>query len=136
MAPGVPVVGHLHGTELLMLEQIQQGAPANWTHAQAWARRMRRWAHACQRLIVLTPSHADRAHELLGVDRRACVVVPNGFDPEQFRPAAVDRTALWHRHLVHEPQGWLPGREAGTIGYRADELGDLEDTIILVAVGR
>lgn len=136
VAPGVPVVGHLHGTELLMLEQIQQGAPANWTHAQAWARRMRRWAHACQRLIVLTPSHADRAHELLGVDRRACVVVPNGFDPEQFRPAAVDRAALWHRHLVQEPQGWLPGREAGTIGYRADELGDLEDTIILVAVGR
>ena len=78
VAPGVPVVGHLHGTELLMLEQIQQGAPANWTHAQAWARRMRRCKRRC-----------------------------NGLN-----------------------------RMASTIGYRADELGDLDDTIILVAVGR
>src|SRR5205814_2290880 len=28
VAPGVPVIGHLHGTELLMLEQIDGGAPA------------------------------------------------------------------------------------------------------------
>ena len=38
MAPDVPVVGHLHGTELLMLERIADGAPAGWRHAEAWAR--------------------------------------------------------------------------------------------------
>ena len=27
-APGVPVVGHLHGTELMMLEAIERGAGA------------------------------------------------------------------------------------------------------------
>src|SRR4051795_12717293 len=41
VAPGVPVVGHLHGTELLMLEAIEEGGHA-WPHAQAWAERMRR----------------------------------------------------------------------------------------------
>src|SRR5207244_802393 len=30
VAPHVPVVGHLHGTELLMLEQIASGPPAGW----------------------------------------------------------------------------------------------------------
>src|SRR3954451_6648948 len=38
VAPQVPVVGHLHGTELLMLERIADGAP--WEHADAWAARM------------------------------------------------------------------------------------------------
>src|SRR3546814_10144363 len=41
VAPGVPVVGHLHGTELLMLERIAEGSPASWIHADAWASRMR-----------------------------------------------------------------------------------------------
>src|SRR3954453_6548533 len=44
VAPDVPVVAHLHGTELLMLERIATGAPASWAHAAAWAKRMRRWA--------------------------------------------------------------------------------------------
>src|SRR5829696_2801368 len=36
IASGVPIVGHLHGTELLMLEEIVAGPPAAWTHAAAW----------------------------------------------------------------------------------------------------
>ena len=40
VAPEIPIVGHLHGTELMLLEQIDQGAPAHWTHAGAWAQRM------------------------------------------------------------------------------------------------
>src|SRR3954452_6780357 len=55
VAPDVPVVGHLHGTELLMLEAI--GAdPGRWAHARAWAERLREWAAACRQLIVLSPS--------------------------------------------------------------------------------
>src|SRR5919202_4566186 len=38
VAPDVPVVGHLHGTELLMLERIARGAA--WPHAEAWRQRM------------------------------------------------------------------------------------------------
>src|SRR5947208_15795371 len=41
IAPHVPVVGHIHGTELLMLEAIAQGAPMGWAYAEAWAERMR-----------------------------------------------------------------------------------------------
>ena len=38
LAPHVPVLGHIHGTELLMLEAIAAGPPANWRYADAWAR--------------------------------------------------------------------------------------------------
>ena len=54
-APDVPVVGHLHGTELLMLEAIEQD-PDRWAHGPAWAERMRGWAARAQRLIVLSDS--------------------------------------------------------------------------------
>jgi glycosyltransferase involved in cell wall biosynthesis len=95
IAPEIPVVGHLHGTELLMLERIDDGAPAHWTYAAAWARRMRRWARQCSRIVVQTPRNVDRAVALLGVERAACVVVANGFDAALFAPRTVDRSRFW-----------------------------------------
>src|SRR5215210_2033363 len=43
VAPGVPVVAHLPGTQLLMIERMAAGQPATWPPAQAWGARMRRW---------------------------------------------------------------------------------------------
>ena len=68
--PDVPRVGHLHGTELLMLRQIDDGPPEGWDHAEAWAERMRRWARSCERLFVLSPDAVRRVPDLLGVERR------------------------------------------------------------------
>src|SRR5438067_454841 len=43
--PDVPRAGHLHGTELLMLGEIANGARPDWDHAAAWpARRWCCWA--------------------------------------------------------------------------------------------
>src|SRR3954470_5512441 len=58
--PDVPVVGHLHGTEVLMLNAIDQGPPSGWEFADAWAERMRRWARQCEKLLVLSPDAVDR----------------------------------------------------------------------------
>src|SRR3954463_11927764 len=113
VAPGVPVVTHLHGTELLMLEQIARGAPPSWRHAEAWAARLRRWAGGSERLLVLSPGQVRRAVRLLGVDAARCVVAPNGFEPATFAPHPVDRPSLWRRILVDEPRGWRPGAEEG-----------------------
>jgi glycosyltransferase involved in cell wall biosynthesis len=136
VAPEIPVVGHLHGTELLMLEQIADGAPAHWRHADAWAGRMRRWARQCARVMVQTPRNIDRAVGLLGVERDACVVLANGFDPALFTPRQVDRTGFWRRMLVDEPQGWRPGADPGSVAYDADEVAVLDDAVTLIAVGR
>jgi glycosyltransferase involved in cell wall biosynthesis len=85
VAPNVPVVGHLHGTELLMLEEIDR-----WPYGAQWAERMRGWAAACEWLIVPSPAQAERAERVLGIDR--FVVLPNGYDPDIFHPRPVERT--------------------------------------------
>jgi glycosyltransferase involved in cell wall biosynthesis len=133
-APGVPVVGHLHGTELLMLEAIERD-PGRWPFGPAWAERLRDWAARCQRLIVLSESQIDRAERLLDVPEDRYVLIPNGFDPDTFTPRHVDREALWRRLLVDEPRGWAPGEEAGSVRYdNADAFRD--DTPVLLYVGR
>jgi glycosyltransferase involved in cell wall biosynthesis len=132
--PEVPVVGHVHGTELLMFERIERGAPAGWEHAAAWAERMRGWAARCERIVVNDRGGLSRAAALLhlGEERFACI--PNGFDAA-FSPGEVDRRAHWRRHLVERPRGWLPGGAPGSIAYREADLEALEGTVLL-SVGR
>jgi glycosyltransferase involved in cell wall biosynthesis len=136
VAPHVPVIGHLHGTELLMLERIAQGPPAGWAHANAWADRMRTWAAACQVLIVPSGSLVARAVALLGIPAERCVHLPNGFDPQQFDRRTVDRGSLWHDILVAHPQGWRPGDIPGSVAYTADQVQILATAPILLYVGR
>ncbi|MFL5844938.1 MAG: glycosyltransferase family 4 protein [Solirubrobacteraceae bacterium] len=90
VAPDVPIVGHLHGTELLMLERIADGPPAGWAHADAWVERMRAWAQACECLIVPSRLQLPRVERLLGT---GAAVLPNGVDLELFDRRVVDRPA-------------------------------------------
>ena len=136
VAPGVPVIGHLHGTELLMLEAIRAGPPENWTHANAWADRMRRWAHRCDRLIVLSPSEVPRARQLLGLDAGRLVVLPNGFDPSVFVRRDIDRASLFLETLVDAPRGWSVGQDAGSVAYRAEDLSPLLEGAVVLTVSR
>jgi glycosyltransferase involved in cell wall biosynthesis len=136
VAPGVPIVGHLHGTELLMLEAIAAGAPTRWGHAEAWARRMRRWARSCERIIVPTHRDVGRTVSVLGIPASVCVAIPNGFDPDLFHPAVADRAAFWRRHLVDRPQGWAPGRPAGSVRYDEAQVAALDGAVVLLYVGR
>jgi glycosyltransferase involved in cell wall biosynthesis len=132
--PGVPVVGHVHGTELLMLERIAAGAPASWTHAEEWRERICEWAAACGRIVVNDRSGLERAAALLDLDQDRFACIPNGFDPIFF-PAPIDRRAHWRRHLVEEPRGWRPGEPPGTVSYKERDLAAL-DGVVLLAVGR
>jgi glycosyltransferase involved in cell wall biosynthesis len=136
VAPDVPVVAHVHGTELLMLEEIEAGPPPGWDHAAAWAERMRRWAQAAQRLIVLSETQLDRIEALLGVPAARCTVVPNGFDPQSFDRRPMDRRAHWRSHLVDAPQGWAPDGEPGSVAYRQEDLDVLAEGTVLLYVGR
>jgi glycosyltransferase involved in cell wall biosynthesis len=133
-APDVPVVAHLHGTELLMLEAIE-GDPARWSHGPAWAERLRAWAARAERL-VLAPGNRDRAIALLGIERERLVALPNGFDPLTFRPLDVDRRAVWRRVLVEEPRGWRPGEEPGSVRYGEEALAALDRGPVITYVGR
>jgi len=138
--PDMPVVGHLHGTELLMLGAIDAGPAAGWDHAAEWAERMRGWARRCERLLVLSPDAARRVPNLLGVDPARVVPAPNGFDPELFdrRPLrGEERTALWRRWFVEEPRGWDEGGAPGSVSYGESDLEAFAgDAPVLLYVGR
>jgi glycosyltransferase involved in cell wall biosynthesis len=129
VAPDVPVIGHLHGTELLMLEEIESEHP--------WAERMRGWAQRCERLIVLSDNQVTRAEDLLDIDADRCTRISNGFDPEIFEPRHFEHVPFWRRHLVEAPQGWAPGGEPGSVRYTdADLRAFAGDDPVLLYVGR
>ena len=138
--PDVPRIGHLHGTELLMLREIDDGPPEGWDHASEWAERMRGWARSCERLFVLSPDAVRRVPDLLGVDPGRVVWAPNGFDPEIFDSRPLDaegRRDLWRRWLVEEPRGWSPDeQEPGSVSYTDDDMAAFADGPVLLYVGR
>jgi glycosyltransferase involved in cell wall biosynthesis len=136
--PDKPVVGHLHGTEILMLNAIEDGPPDGWDHAPEWADRMRGWAQAADRLFVLSPDAVERVPDLFDVDPAKVVWAPNGFEPESFdrRPKeGAARRALWRSWLVEEPRGWDESGEAGSVSYEEGDL-DALDGPVLLYVGR
>jgi glycosyltransferase involved in cell wall biosynthesis len=135
-APGVPVVGHLHGTELLMLEAIEEGPPPGWTHAREWTSRLGRWASRCTYLAAATEGGAARARELLPVSPERIVVVPNGFDEELFQARSVDRLEHWRKHLVQDPQGARRAGEPGSLRYAERDLAAFAEGPVLLYVGR
>jgi glycosyltransferase involved in cell wall biosynthesis len=135
VAPSIPVVGQLHGTELLMLEEIAAGPPPTWTHAERWAGRLRAWAQRCERLVV-SPAGARRAAEVLDVPTERMVALPGGVDATLFAPGPAERERFWHEVLVARPQGAVPGGAPGSLGYDADEVARLASGVILVYVGR
>jgi glycosyltransferase involved in cell wall biosynthesis len=128
--PEIPVLGHVHGTELLMLERIASGIPAGWTHAESWAERICDWAARCERIVVSSPEGRRRAAAMLDLDPDRFVCVPNGFDPS-FAARELDRRSHWRRHLVERPQGWRPRSEPGSVAYTEPDLDALEGTVLL-----
>lgn len=135
VAPNVPVVGHVHGTELLMLERVAARAPAGWTHAERWAERMRTWARRCDRVLVV-PAGIERALELLDLQRERIVPLPNGADTDLFRPRRIDREGLWRHVLRDDPQGWLPDAPPGSVRYAEKDVARLAAGTVLIYVGR
>jgi glycosyltransferase involved in cell wall biosynthesis len=135
VAGEVPVVAHLHGTELLMLEAIAAGAPASWVHAERWAERLRKWAATCARLIV-APGNRARAATVLGLAPDRFVTLANGFDPLSFRPLTVDRREVWRRVLVDEPRGWRPGMAPGSVRYDERMVDVMARGPVIAYVGR
>src|SRR3954451_24103332 len=129
----VPVVGHLHGTELLMLKAIEDGPPPGWSFADAWAERMRGWARACEKLLVLSPDAVERVPSLLGVEPERVVWAPNGFEPDSFDRRPVDRRAVWRRCRVDEPRGWDPDADCkpGSVRYSEEDLELLCGTVLV-----
>jgi D-inositol-3-phosphate glycosyltransferase len=130
--PGVPVITHLHGTELKMMASVGDGTSANgpgrWEGA--WVERMRRWAGDSDRLVVVAAQDKQLALQLLPVDAARITTIANGVDTEIFSPrfrTPAERLARWKRWLVDDPRGWLPDCPEGSIRYHIDDLSAFTD---------
>ncbi len=128
--PELPILGHVHGSELLMLERIGNGPPSGWRHAKQWVARLVAWAERCDRVVVNSPEGLDRAAALLDLDPAKLVLVPNGFDP-CFHPFDLDRRVHWRARLVAEPRGWRPGSGPGSVRYVEADLDGLKGPTLL-----
>ena len=135
VAPHVPVIGQLHGTELLMLERIVSGPPVDWRYAVRWQKRLRTWAARCARVVV-SPAGVKRASTLLGLPEDRFVALDSGVDLEVFRPREIDRRAFWQRALVDLPRGGLPEQAPGSARYTPADAARVASGTTLLYVGR
>lgn len=141
VAPQRPVVTHLHGTEMLMLEAIERGAPGEWRHADAWSKRMRGWAARSTHLIVASPRDRERALALFERADSSVSVIPHGVDTTVFdrhRLSHAQRLARLRSWLVDDPHGWDETGVPGSVRCTEAELAPLADPElpVLLFVGR
>ena len=126
--PGVPIVTHLHGTDLKMLEAIDRGdaGVADQLYAAWWREHMVEQARSAAATIVISPHDLGGAQRLLGLDPSTVHWLPNGVDIEHFTPHEVtnnERRTLLARWFVDDPQGWDEStRRSGSIRYTAAEV--------------
>jgi glycosyltransferase involved in cell wall biosynthesis len=130
--PDVPVITHLHGTELKMLASAgvdPSGAhPGRWT--RQWVERMQQWAGDSERIVVVAHHDQELAEQLLPIDPACISTVAGGVDTEVFAPrhrTRDQRLALWRRCLVEEPRGWRPGQPEGSVRYDLADLAAFSD---------
>jgi glycosyltransferase involved in cell wall biosynthesis len=147
--PDVPLVTHLHGTELKMLDVIARDEPGAGPgpFARWWADRMVGAARSADATIVISPHQHDEAIRLLGLDPGSVHLLPDGVDVERFAVRRLDdeeRRARWLDWLVRNPQGWDEASATpGSVRYREDEVVEAffdestgESRPVLMFVGR
>ena len=88
VAPRTPLVTHLHGTELKLLDEITRGTPgiADQPHAAATLALLRAAAVESDAVIVNSPHDHAEALRLLAIDPETTFELTNGVDVSQFAP--------------------------------------------------
>lgn len=134
--PDAPVVTHLHGTELKMIDRLDPTEP--------WRLRLTEMARRSDRIITISEHDRGEAVRLLGVDPAQLTIIANGVDTSVFddRPTdTADRLSRWRRWLVEDPRGWDVSGEPGSVRYSEQDLSAFTDhrgdpLPVLIFVGR
>lgn len=133
LAPELPIVTHLHGTELKFLAAAQEGS--RW-----WREQMTEWARSSDEVICVSPHDLELAQELLGIDPARLRQLPNGVDTDLFQPRTMDpdeRLHQWERWLVDDPRGWSEADPTpGSIVATDTELEAFAGQPVLIYTGR
>ena len=128
--PDVPVVTHLHGTELKLLDAVDRGAPGlgDGPHARHLGRAHRRRRARGGRHRRDLAARPRRGRAAARHPAESISVLPNGVDADVFhqRHLAPDEIrANWRRWLVQDPRGWDEATgEPGSIRATEEEVRD------------
>ena len=117
---GSTKVAHLHGTELMMLEDVQARANAPGGQGGMWAGELRRVAARMQHFVATSPDNVNRAIDALGIEKERVTFIPNGVDTHLFKPlnwSIGEKVARLEELLVSSPRGWDESGVIGCVGY-------------------
>ncbi len=143
--PSVPKLTQLHGTEIKMLERLDElseesGGPGELDHV---GRGMLADAvDLTDHFAAISPDIRERAIARLGIDEQHIATIPNGVDTSLFQPlewSTDDKWSFLQKILVEEPQGWDEGGVPGNVRYEQSDIerfkdasGDLKPLLIFV----
>ncbi|GMR14291.1 MAG: hypothetical protein BMS9Abin29_2538 [Gemmatimonadota bacterium] len=145
--PSVPKLTQLHGTELKMLERLDQ--LSNESGSAKELGRVGRGilaeaATMTDHFIAISPDIREQATARLAIDEQCITTIPNGVDTSLFRPltwSADDKWSFLQRILVKEPQGWDEGGVPGNVRYDQQDIEKFKDDLgnfkpLAIFVGR
>lgn len=127
-----PKLSHLHGTEIKMLERLNElDREAAVAETGPVGRRMLADAVAFStHFAAISPDIRERGISRLGIDAARITTIPNGVDTTLFAPlawTAEDRWRFLQGILVEQPQGWDESGVPGSIRYEPSELQRFRD---------
>ena len=145
--PSVPKLTQLHGTEIKMLERLDEsseesGRPDELDHV---GRGMLTDAvDLTNHFAAISPDVRERAIARLGIDEKHIATIPNGVDTALFQPLDWSTDDKWNflrKILVEEPQGWDEGGVPGSVRYERSDIERFKDAAgdlkpLLIFVGR
>ncbi len=131
--PSVPQLTQLHGTEIKMLEHLDElsrelGSPNEGDDVGRGI--LADAVSVTNHFVAISPDICERANVRLGIDKKHITTIPNGVDTSLFRPLDWSTDEKWRflqKILVKEPKGWDEGGVPGNVRYDPSDTKRLKD---------
>jgi glycosyltransferase involved in cell wall biosynthesis len=131
--PVVPKLTQLHGTEIKMLERLNElsrelGSPSEGDDVGRGI--LADAVSVTNQFVAISPDICERANVRLGIDKKHITTIPNGVDTSLFQPLDWSTDEKWRflqKILVEEPKGWDEGGVPGNVRYDPSDTERLKD---------
>jgi glycosyltransferase involved in cell wall biosynthesis len=126
--PSVPKLTQLHGTEIKMLERLDQlsaGTTAPKELGRVGRAMLSEAVSVSDHFAAISPDIRDRGITRLGIDGDQITTIPNGVDTSLFRPTGWSKekkVSFLQKILVDEAQGWDETGLPGSVRYEPSDL--------------
>ena len=131
--PSVPKLTQLHGTEIKMLERLDElsADPGRPDEPDRVGRGILADAVTItDHFAAISPDIRERAIARLGIDGKHITTIPNGVDTSLFQPLEPSIDEKWsflQKILVDDPQGWDEGGAPGNVCYDKSDIESFKD---------